>query len=102
MTNLDKCLQEARMLKARCEPYQILSVIVPDVLNTSKFRVKGLEKLFNTEEDAISDCRTRAAGRSLAIIVDDIPHVLPDEDCVDTLPTDIPEEMRRLLWNESG
>lgn len=101
MQNIDRYLQEARMLKARCEPYQIVSVIARDSLEASKFRVKGLDRLFDTEEDAVKDCKARAAGRALAIIIDDIPHELPDSDHVDTAHFEISEEMREL-WNESG
>lgn len=73
MTRLDKMLYEARLLDAQTREYKPCCLI--EMTDAGKWQVRGNNRLFDSEDQAVEFCRTQAAGRPVGIVICDIPRV---------------------------
>ena len=82
MTHIARLMYEAKVLDTKTRDYKPCLIISKN--ENDRWTVRGLDREFATQDSAIQFCEDQAAGRRLAIVIDDIQRVLPDSDYIDT------------------
>lgn len=97
MRKLDKMLYEAKILDARTREHKPCYFV--EVTEAGKWVVRGSNRLFDTEAQAVDFCQECAGERHVGIIVCDIPYSLPDGDVMNTCGITEAEAMKELTEN---
>ena len=95
MTHIDKMLYEARVLDARTREYK--PCVIVEKTAAGKWAVRGSNRQFETEDQAVAFCQEQAAGRPMGIVIDDIPRVPVEGDYIDTCAGNAAEAMKELI-----
>ena len=82
MTHIDRLLYAAKVLDTKTREYKPCLIVVKN--EKGRWTVRGIDREFLTEQSAIQFCEDQAAGRRVAIVIDDIPRIVPDGDYIDT------------------
>ena len=97
MTRIDKLLYEAKILDVRTREYKPCLII--EKIAADRWTVRGYTGAFSSEAQAVEFCKEQAAGRPLGIVIDDIPHILPESDYVNTRTIPDDEAIKELINN---
>ncbi|MBR3561917.1 MAG: hypothetical protein IKN81_10420 [Oscillospiraceae bacterium] len=95
MTRIDRMLYAARVLDVRTREYKPCLIVEKTAKDT--WMVRGSNRQFTSEAQAVEFCKEQAGGRPVGIVIDDIPRVLPDGDYIDTCKTNEADAVKELM-----
>lgn len=95
MKRLDKMLYAAKLLDAQTREYKPCCLI--EMTEHGDWAVRGIKHRFVSEAEAVDFCHKQAAGRSVGVVVCDIPRILPDDDLLDTCTINETDALKELM-----
>lgn len=106
MTRIDKMLYTARQLDVQTREYRPCVLI--EMTDTGKWEINGCNRQFDTEEQAVNFCKEQAAGRTVGIVICDIPRTAAIESAdvqtaIDPFdPQAVSEAIKELTGHAKG